>query len=195
MAAERDELAENSDALRAQAAADLLGAHVETIRRLARRGEIPSYKIGKDWRFRRGALLRWADTHHLRRRQPRILVVDDERAIRETFRRSLEGQGWRVAAAADVEAALGYVAQEMPDLVILDLKMPGMNGVEFLKRFREASPDAPVIVVTGYPDSGMMAEAMRYGPVMLLGKPVEEPQLLRAVHVVLNGALDNQQIG
>ena len=176
--------------LGAQGAADLLGAHVETIRRLARRGEIPSYKIGKDWRFRRSALSLWAETHHLRRRPPLILVVDDERAIRETFRRSLEGQGWRVAVAADGEEALGCVAHETPDLVIFDLRMPGMNGVEFLKRFREASPDTPVMVATGYPDGELMAQALAITPVTLLAKPVEGTQLIRAVRVALRGVLD-----
>jgi len=59
----------NSDVLNTREAADYLRAHVETVRRLARRGDIPAYKIGKDWRFRRKALLRWADTHYLRYRE------------------------------------------------------------------------------------------------------------------------------
>ena len=64
--------------LNAREAAEYLGAHVETVRRLARKGEIPAFKVGKDWRFRRRALLRWNDEHHLRTQPPCVLVVEDE---------------------------------------------------------------------------------------------------------------------
>ena len=74
--------------LNAREAADFLGAHVETIRRFARRGEIPSYKIGKDWRFNKGALRQWADTHHKRTKGGSILIVDDDPAILDTARAS-----------------------------------------------------------------------------------------------------------
>ena len=179
----------NPDALSAQETADYLGAHVETVRRLARRGDIPAHKIGRDWRFRRDALLRWAETHHLRRREPHVLVVDDDKVIRDLLRRLLEPEGYRVATASDGDEGLGHVSHAMPDLVLLDLKMPGMNGVEFLRRFREEHADIPVVVVTGYPDSDMMNRAMRYGPITLLAKPVDRGQLVRSVRVALSGSL------
>jgi len=179
----------NPDALSAREAADYLGAHVETVRRLARRGEIPAYKMGEDWRFRRKALLRWAETHHLRRREPHVLVVDDEKMIRDLLRRLLEREGYRVVTASEGGEGLDHVAHGPPDVVLLDLKMAGMSGVEFLRRFREEHADIPVLVVTGYPDSDLMAQAMRYGPVTLLPKPVEQEQLLRSVRIALGGSL------
>lgn len=179
--------------LTAQEAAELLGAHVETIRRLARKGEVPAYKIGKDWRFRTDALLRWVETHHLRRREPYVLVVDDEKNTLDLVRRFLEREGYRVAAASEGEEGLGYVANDAPDLVLLDLKMPGMNGVEFLRRFRQEHADIPVMVVTGYPDSDLMRQAMRYGPITLLAKPVEKEQLLRSLRIVLRGSLAGRE--
>ena len=172
-----------------QEAAQLLNAHVETIRRLARRGEIPSFKIGKDWRFRREALLRWTETHHLRHREAHVLVIDDEEIILDVVRELLEPEGYRIATASGGEEGLAHVSHAAPDLVLLDLKMPGMGGVEFLRRFREGHAETPVVVVTGYPDSDLMARAMSYGPVTLLAKPVEREPLLRSVRIALRGSL------
>ena len=183
----------SGDVLTTREAADLLRAHVETVRRLARREEIPAYKIGKDWRFRRDALLRWAETHHLRHREPHVLVIDDDKMIRDLLRQLLGPEGYRVATASEGEEALRYVSHGPPDLVLLDLKMPGMNGVEFLRRFREEHADVPVMVITGYPDSDLMAQAMRCGPVTLLAKPVKKTVLLRAVHIALSGSLARER--
>ena len=183
-------VADDRSILNAQEAARLLRAHVETLRRLARKGEIPAFKVGKDWRFQRDALMHWAETHHLRQRQPHVLAIDDEEAILRFIRRSLEPEGCRVHTASEGEEALGYVSQHTPDLVLLDLKMPGMNGVEFLRRFREDHADVPVMVVTGYPDSDLMHEALRYGPLTLLAKPVQRSQLVRFVRIALRGSLE-----
>lgn len=176
-------------------AAELLSVHVETMRRLARRGDIPAFKMGKDWRFRREALLHWADTHHMRRLEPAVLVVDDDEGVRELARQFLEAEGCRVATAPNGEEGLRHVTQGVPDLILLDLKMPRMTGAEFLKRLREEDPDVPVIVITGYPDSDLMQEAMRYGPITLVAKPLQREQLLRAVHTALAGSLPDGRNG
>ncbi len=181
--------------LTAKEAAQLLSVHVETIRRLARAGDIPAFKVGKDWRFRREVLLRWADTHHMRRLEPTVLIVDDEETIRRFIRRLLEPEGCRVLSAADGEEGLRQVAQGTPDLVLLDLKMPRMSGAEFLSRFHEEDPKVPVIVITGYPDSEVMKEAMRHGPITLLAKPLRREQLLRAVRMALAGSLPDGRNG
>ena len=183
----------NGNVLTTREAAELLRAHVETVRRLARRGEIPAFKIGKDWRFRRDALLRWTETHDLRHREPHVLVIDDDKMIRDLLRRLLEPEGYRVATASDGEQGLEYVAHGTPDVVLLDLKMPGTNGVEFLRRFREEHEDVPVMIVTGYPNSDLMRQAVRYGPITLLPKPVQNQQLLRSVRVALKGSLERRK--
>jgi len=170
-------------------AAWFLGAHVETVRRLARKGDIPAYKIGKDWRFNKSSLRHWAETHHLRQRAPLVLVVDDEKSFRDTTRMLLEGADCRAATAANGEKALELARREPPpDLVLLDLVMPGMSGVEVLKELHAMDPDLPVVVVTAYPDSELVAQALQYPPVMLLPKPVEKNTLLRTVNRVLMGA-------
>lgn len=178
----------NNQVLNAQEAADFLGAHVETIRRLARRGDMPAYKIGKDWRFRRDALIDWAETHHLRRKPSCVLVVDDEQGVRKLIARFLEAGGYQVLLASNGPEGLMHLQGKAVDLILLDLKMPEMNGPEFLQRLMETGHRPPVIVVTGYPDSDLMVEAMRYGPITLVAKPIEMETLMHAVRSTLNGA-------
>ena len=180
-------MVDNSEVLNAKEAAEFLGAYVETIRRLARKGEIPSYKIGKDWRFRKEALTKWAETHHLRRKPLCLLVIDDDDGVRMLMRRFLEAEGYRVCLASDGAEGLTCLNRESIKLILLDLKMPKMNGPEFLRRCREANPNLPVIVITGYPDSDLMTGAMRYGPITLVAKPIEREPLIHAVHTLLNG--------
>lgn len=178
--------------MNAQQAAEFLGAHVETVRRLARKSGIPAFKVGKDWRFRREALVRWADGDHLRRQPPRILVVDDEQAIRNLAKRLLETEGYQVSLASGGAEGLTRLDSEAISLILLDLKMPVMNGPAFLERMQEAGYDIPVIIVTGYPDSELVAEAMRHGPITLIAKPIDRQKLMQTVSRELRGAREAQ---
>jgi two-component system response regulator MprA len=83
--------------------------------------------------------------------QSRVLVIDDDEALRSVFARALTREGYRVQVAATAEEALGQVALERPDAILLDLKMPLINGVGFLYRLREnpANKDIPVALITG----------------------------------------------
>ena len=75
-------MAPGSGVLDVRQAGEFLGAHAETVRRLARRHEIPAYKIGRDWRFQKDALQHWSETHSVRTREAMILVLDDKASIR-----------------------------------------------------------------------------------------------------------------
>lgn len=178
----------SEDVLDAFEAAWLIGTHVETLRRMARRGQVPAYKVGKDWRFRREALDEWCETHHLRSGAALALVVDDEKSVRDTVRAFLEADGYRVHTATDGREAISSARRDMPDVVLLDLVMPGMSGVDVLKELHAMDPDVPVIMVTEYPDSESMKEALRHPPVILLPKPVEKAVLLSTVKRVLHGS-------
>ena len=180
-------------ALDVEAAARFMGVHVETLRRLARSGDIPSFKVGRRWRFRTETLRQWEQSHHLRQRPLLVLVVDDEKSIRETTKAFLEDANYRVATAENGKKALALAQRELPDLVLLDLMMPGMSGVDVLKELHAMDPDLPVVVVTAYPDSALMAQALRYPPITLLPKPLEKSALLRTVNRVLSGSGDRRQ--
>ncbi len=77
---------------------------------------------------------------------------------------------------------------ERVDLVLLDLQLPVMNGPEFLRELRKGNEAVPVVILTAYPDSKLMTEALRYGPFTLLAKPFQSKMLMQAVSAVINGA-------
>jgi excisionase family DNA binding protein len=178
-----------SDVVDAQGAADFLNAHVETLRRLARRGEIPSFKVGKDWRFSKKALQQWVEQQQSRTRLPTVLMIDDDILLLEVMGKSLKEAGCLVRTATSGGEGLRMVAEETPDLVLLDLVMPGMSGPEFLRKLRIDHPGLPVVIVTGYPDSDLIKEAMEHGPLLLLAKPVEPAQLKMVVTLVVGKGL------
>jgi excisionase family DNA binding protein len=178
----------SNETLNAQEAADFLGAHVETIRRMARRGTIPAFKIGKDWRFNKASVLTWSKTNPGINNQRAILVIDDDAAVRRLMRRYLEPMGHLVLTAPTGVEGLAYLDSHSIDLVLLDLQMPVMSGPVFIRELRRAGMHTPVIIVTGYPDSTMMLEASRYGPLMLVPKPIEPEVLLSAVRMTFEGS-------
>ena len=79
-----------------------------------------------------------------------ILVVDDDESIRFLYREELEEEGYRLITAADGEEALRKVRRDKPDLITLDIRMPGMDGIEVLHRIREMDKEIPVIMSTAY---------------------------------------------
>ena len=177
---------ESEEVLDARQAAEYLGLHVETVRRLAREAKIPAYRVGGVWRFSKSFLRRWAESQQQAIAGTRtVLVVDDEEVIRSFLGRLLRGEGFQVRTAASGAEALQVMAREMPDVVLLDLRMPGMDGAALLRRIRELHGDVPVVVITGYPDSHLVAEALECSPFMLLAKPIEPEKLLRAVRMAL----------
>lgn len=81
-----------------------------------------------------------------------ILVVDDEEMIRELYRVEMEEAGYRVALACTGEEALSQLEAAKPDLVVLDIRMPGMNGIDLLRRIKATTPRLPVVLNTAYSD-------------------------------------------
>ena len=181
-------MSDKAKLLTAREAADFLRVHVITIRRMARRNDLPTYRVGQQWRFPEDGLIDWAKTHHIRQRSQLVLVVDDEKAIRETVQMFLESENFRVSTAENGKDALDLTRRETPNLVLLDLSMPDMSGVAVLKERHRMDPDLPVVIVTAYPDSDMMHQAMQFPPVMLLPKPVTKAALMRTVHRLLDGS-------
>ncbi len=173
------------DVLDAYGAAKHLGLHVVTVRRLAREKRLPAYKVGGSWRFNKSTLYRWAESQHAPRRTRRVLVVDDNEIIRDIFSRMLRAGGYEAETASTGEEALELMRRNVPDVVLLDLKMPVMDGPTTLKEIREQHGQVPVVIITAYPDSELMHKALRYCPFTMLAKPVTSQQLLEALRLVL----------
>ena len=169
-------------------AAALLDIHEETVRRLARERKIPGFKVGGSWRFNKSDLHRLADQQVAFDHGKRVLVVDDEISIRQFLRRALESRGYSVTTAPTCAEAIAIIQQETPDTVLLDLKLPGASGVEVLKHIRSQHGDIPVVIITGYPDSELVAKALQYSPLMMLAKPIELKQLLLTLRTIFGTA-------
>jgi len=103
----------------------------------------------------------------------RVLVVDDDDSIRETFQYHLERAGYEVTTAATAEAGLGLLSEVEPGVVITDIRMPGMDGLELLGRIRDASPDIDVLMITAHEDMQSASDAMRRGAFDYLVKPLD----------------------
>jgi len=153
----------------------------KTIYRLLKQGKIPASKVGHQWRFDKASINEWlkqksggADAN--------ILVIDDEDMIRSLFKETLEDLGHRVIAAGTSTEGLELVKQGDFDLVFLDLKMPVMDGTELFRQIRIIKPNLPVTIITGYPNSEMMARALAHGPLGVMKKPFGESDIISAAH-------------
>ncbi len=107
----------------------------------------------------------------------RVLVIDDDPGIREYLHTVASRQGYDVFSAADGEGALENLSESRPDIVTLDAVLPGMDGLETLRRLKEALPHVPVIMLSGHGQARMIVDAMRLGASDFLRKPFEVEEL------------------
>jgi len=115
----------------------------------------------------------------------RILIVDDEKEICTLLSRLVKEEGFNTMVAHDGKAALKLIISESPDVLLVDFKMPGMDGMELLKRAEEIDSDLPVIMITAYADIKGAVEAMRMGAHDYLAKPFENLEVIRVVRRAL----------
>jgi DNA-binding NtrC family response regulator len=109
----------------------------------------------------------------------RILIVDDEEVVRHSYRRILSGDGYTVAAASNGEKALKIMEDNPFDVILLDVRMPEMNGLQVLKAIKERWPESEVVIITGYPSIQGAKEAVRLGAFDYLTKPVAPEHVVR----------------
>jgi two-component system, OmpR family, response regulator MprA len=117
--------------------------------------------------------------------RPRVLVVDDDRAVRESLRRSLEFNGYDVALASDGAEALAVVGGLNPDAVVMDVMMPRLDGIEATRTLRSAGNDLPILVLTARDSVGDRVEGLDAGADDYLTKPFALEELLARLRALL----------
>src|SRR2546430_246661 len=120
----------------------------------------------------------------------RILVIDDEAAIRDSLRMTLEYEGYEFVGAATGQEGLALAERDGPDLVLLDVKMPGMDGLEVLERLRSMNESLPVVVISGHGTISTAVEATKKGAFDFIEKPFASERVL----VSLRNALDQGRL-
>ena len=111
-----------------------------------------------------------------------LLLVDDDVSLRERMSRAMTARGLHVRTAANGTEALVTARASRPDLAVVDLKMPGMNGMELLAEIKKVSPATRVVMLTGYGSIANTVEAMREGAENYVTKPADADQVLEAFH-------------
>ncbi len=176
-----------SDWLTLGQAAKYLGVAQSTIRKWSDGGRLPAfYTPGGHRRFRRGDLDRFlGSSRGASVPASHVLIVDDDDGLRAFLRAALEGDGCVVREAASAEEGLAVLDEELPDLILLDVEMPGMNGIEMLQRVHERHgvETIPVVMFSGKVEAEEAAEEA--GAQAFIGKPFDPAQLLASTRQLL----------
>ena len=172
-----------SDIMTLKQLAEYLQITPPALYRMAREGRVPASKVGNRWRFQREVVDQWLREQAQRSIsiQPIILVVDDDEPLCDTIVEVLADQGYRVFSAYTGERALHLIRTVRFEVAFVDLKLPGMTGVEVLKTIAEEQPEARSVIITGYPDIELMSQALEVGCFTVLKKPFRVHKLLEIV--------------
>jgi excisionase family DNA binding protein len=172
---------------------EYLQVNLRTVYRLIKAGKIPAVRVGRQWRFRKRDIDAWLDSQRPRGDRPaaapavpvrsarqRVLVVDDEASIRDLLSKTLALAEYDVDTAPDGTSALDRMRAFNYDLLIADLKMPGMDGLTLIRQAKRIKADLPIIIITGFSTESSAIEAVNLGVAGYLTKPFRVPQVLTA---------------
>jgi excisionase family DNA binding protein len=176
---------------------EYLQVNLRTVYRLIKAGKIPAIRVGRQWRFRKRDIDAWLESQRPRgggrpsgapaaksaaaaAGRPRVLVVDDEATIRDLLAKTLALAEYDVDLAPDGRAALDRLRMIPYDLLITDLKMPGVDGLTVIREARRLKTDLPVIIITGFSNEASAIEAVNLGVSGYLTKPFRVPRVLAA---------------
>jgi len=174
---------------------DYLQVNLRTVYRLIKAGKIPAVRVGRQWRFRKRDIDAWLESQRPRTTRgnstaaprtapaaaagrPRVLVVDDEATIRDLLSKTLALAEYDVDLAPDGRTALERLRIIPYDLLITDLKMPGVDGLAVIREARRLKADIPVIIITGFSTEASAIEAVNLGVSGYLTKPFRVPRVL-----------------
>ncbi len=154
-----------------------------TVYYLVQRGQLPAIQIGGRWRVKKDAL----DRDILRKEeegQPTVLVVDDDTGLQSMFKLFLKKQGFSRIVVGTGAEALAALQKQKFELCFLDLQLPDTTGDEVYKAAKEIQPAMPIVIITGYPDSQMLDNILKLGPVTVLKKPLRVESLQQTMHML-----------
>lgn len=152
----------NNELMTTDELAEYLRVDRITIYRYLKEGKIPALRIGGRWRFRRSDIDEWLTAQVKEVSKPKeILVVDDDESVRQTLQDILVRNGYNVSLAANGEDAMEFLKNTMPGLAIIDLKMPGMTGMELISEIRAMSEKVPIIILTAYSTEDVAIDAIK----------------------------------
>jgi len=117
----------------------------------------------------------------------KLLIVDDEQSVRYSFKKLFNSSNYKISEAGNADEAIAAFNKEKPNLVILDIEMPGKDGIQVLKEIKELSPKTPVIIITAYGSGDRVIKAMKYGAYEYVEKPFDIPRLI----FIIEDALKN----
>jgi excisionase family DNA binding protein len=171
---------------------EYLQVNLRTVYRLIKAGKIPAVRVGRQWRFRKRDIDAWLESQRPRAvrpvafargpaiptGRPRVLVVDDEASIRDLLSKTLALAEYDVDLAPDGRSALDRLRLIPYDLLITDLRMPGVDGLTVIKEARRLKADIPVIIITGFSSEASAIEAVNLGVSGYLTKPFRVPRVL-----------------
>lgn len=181
---------------------EYLQVNLRTVYRLIKAGKIPAVRVGRQWRFRKGDIDAWLDSQRphqtapkpattegssrvVVRGRPRVMVVDDEASIRDLLSKTLALAEYDVDMSPDGRSALEQMRLHPYDLLIADMKLPGMDGLTLIREARRYKSALPVIIITGFSTESMAIEAVNLGVSGYLTKPFRVPEVLKAVSKAL----------
>jgi len=185
--------------------AEYLQMNKMTVYKLAQQGTIPAFKVASEWRFKRELLDQWllsqlkgkpgieklgaeVELSH----DKTVLVVDDEEVIRDFFSRALTG--YKVLIASSGEEALAITKKDRPDLVLLDIKMPGIDGIETLRRIKEFDRDIVVIMLSAHATLETNLTAARLGAYTSISKPFDLGEMQTVINIALVSEAETRDI-
>jgi excisionase family DNA binding protein len=185
---------------------EYLQVNLRTVYRLIKAGKLPAVRVGRQWRVRRADLDQWLSTQRTGPQpsmsresalapesgaspspnlRPRVLVVDDEAGIRDLLSKTLALAEYDVETVPDGRAALAALRNQTFDLLITDLRMPGMDGMALIQEARRLLPRLPAVVITAYSTEASAIEAVNLGVSAYITKPFRITKILSTTAKIL----------
>ena len=172
-------------------AAQYLKVAKPTLYRLLEDGKIPAFKVGNQWRFTRELIDKWLWDQLPKKKN--VLILNDDELVSTELKRAISSEGHDIVTFSGSRGIDGLLDDTAFDIVFLDLTLADSGGLEVLREIRKQKSDLPVVIITGYPDSELMNQALDLGPISVLKKPVGRKQLVDLLSILVAPQLNSNR--